>query len=44
MNINNSLKEVSFNSNAKLREKILGPSQRNEHDKENDDVFNKLWS
>lgn len=42
--IDNCLKEVSFNSNSKLREKILVPSLNNQYDKENEDVFNKIWS
>jgi hypothetical protein len=41
---NNHLKEISFNSNSKLRDKILGPSCRNANNKENEDLFNKLWS
>jgi len=41
---NNHLKEISFNSNSKLRDKILGPSCRNANNKENEDLFKKLWS
>ncbi|CAI2367563.1 unnamed protein product [Moneuplotes crassus] len=42
---NNRLKELSFNSNYELKNKILGPtSAGNFADKENNDVFNQLWS
>lgn len=42
--VTNSLKEISFNSNSKLREKILGPHPNKMNNKENEDVFNKIWS
>lgn len=39
----NALKEISFNSNSQLRDKVLAPAHSN-YDKENEDIFNKLWS
>ena len=42
--LDNHLKEVSFNSNAKLKEKFLGHANVKPTEKENEDVFNKLWS
>lgn len=42
--IAHSLKEISFNSNSKLRDKIFGPPNDKSSDKENEDVFNKIWS